>query len=78
MRAERTARELDWQQQMVAREAELGELLELANRTLAQKLKDRLATPEGWGPLPGRLAPAARLARLWAEHAVDRSEESEE
>jgi len=78
LRAEMAARELDLQQQMVNREAELNQLLELANRTLSQKLKDRLATAEGWGPLPGRLAPAARLARLWAEHAVDRTQESEE
>jgi len=78
LRAEMTARELELHQQMLARETELGELLALANRTLAQKVKDRLASSEGLGPLPGRLSPAARLARLWAEHAADRPHEEKE
>jgi hypothetical protein len=78
LRSEMTARELELQQQMLARETELSELLALANRTLAQKVKDRLASAESLGPLPGRLAPAARLARLWAEHAADRPHEENE
>jgi hypothetical protein len=71
LRAEMSARELELQQQMVSREAELGQLLEQANRGLARKLRDRLGS-SGDGQRPNtRLAPAARLAKLWGEHAID-------
>ena len=71
LRAEMSARELELQQEMVRREAELGALLDLANRSLAQKLRARIGGPAGDIIGGGRLAPATRLARLWAQHAVD-------
>ena len=78
LRAEMSARELELQQQMVSREAELGELLDRANRSLAEKVRARLASPGGGPFAASRLAPAARLARLWTEHAVDHVQDEQE
>ncbi len=78
LRAEMSARELELQQQMVNREAELGELLDRANRSLAEKVRARLASPGGGPFAASRLAPAARLARLWTEHAVDHAQDEQE
>ena len=78
LRAEMSARELELQQEMVNREAEFGELLERANRSLAEKVRGRLTSTDKGPFAASRLAPAARLARLWAEHAVDHAQDEQE
>ncbi len=78
VKEERTRLEVELRAEMAARELELMTLLEVANRSLGKKLKERLAAPSDWVSTPGRMGPAGRLARLWAEHAVDQPTDGSE
>lgn len=48
-------------------------LLDEARATLAARLKNKLGRVDPLDALPGRAKPALHLARLWVEHAFDRT-----
>ncbi len=78
VKEERTRLEVELRAEMNARELEYGELLERANRSLAEKVREKIGSTNLGSLGSGRLVPAARLARLWAEHAADHAHDEHE